>query len=109
MNEADPFQLNPMIEIGGTQETTALVFEGTVPAETQLQPPISLPRYSRTDGSATERVALCAFRRRTRCASLARASLAAVHIYLACALTVAAGRCIRRCAPSRMTRTGPQN
>jgi hypothetical protein len=53
MNEADPFQLNPMIEIGGTQETTALVFEGTVPAETQLQPPISLPRYSRTDGSAT--------------------------------------------------------
>ncbi len=75
MNEADPFQLNPMIEIGGTQETTALVFEGTVPAETQLQPPISLPRYYvRT--AALLSVWPCALSG----ASLARASLAAVHI-----------------------------
>ena len=77
MNEADPFQLNPMIEIGGTQETTAHVFEETVPAETQLQPPISLPRYY------VLTVALAcgtAFRRGTRCASLARAFLAAVRM-----------------------------
>ena len=77
MNEADPFQLNPMIEIGGTQETTAHVFEKTVPAETQLQPPISLPRYY------VLTVALAcgaAFRWRTRCASLARTSLAAVRM-----------------------------